>query len=130
MLSSGALFELADRCAELRRQVLSADVLSIAKPATLSQAAMMRAGSYIWLAAGLERFVREELKLLLHDITAASVKTSDIRLSLLALLLRQDFDRVASSGSLKVWAARTALLEKAMDAKAAVFDSNTHPLDR
>jgi hypothetical protein len=91
---------------------------------------MIKASAFVWSAAALERYVADELKLVLSELTSVAAPTNEVRLSLLALLLTPEFDRLANTGGLRKWIARAELLEKAGDTAAAVFRAHVHPLDR
>lgn len=131
MLSDVAFNDLAERCDELRKQVNSADALSLSKQiSTRYQAAILRAGAYVWSAAALEAFVRNELDLLAESLSRLSVNVDDVRPSLRTILVGSEFDSLGQLRGLKAWLKRAELIDKATAKKPAVFTKGIHPLDR
>jgi hypothetical protein len=131
MLSESALNEFARRCNELLQQLAVADVAAVrGTAATRLQVAMVLASAYVWSAAALEMFVRQELALLAVAISNKNIKKGDARRSLLALLLTSAFDGLSNSSGMKAWRRRVTLLEETGSSDIGLLNPNVYPVDR
>lgn len=89
----------------------------------------VKASVYVWLAACLERFLKNFLALLLRDITAATPLYAELKPELLSISGGSVFDSLYHTHKLRKWKARTAVLRQVMEPVEAVFSSTHIPVD-
>jgi hypothetical protein len=88
-----------------------------------------KAGTYVWLGACLEVFLKSFLGLLLRDIAAAAPACVDLRPSLLAVVEGATFDRLGDLRKLEKWTDRVAIVSRVLDGSTANLPTVTLPLD-
>lgn len=123
--------ELASReFARVRLELAHADssALSILTPVR-ERAAAGKASAYVWIAAMLERVVRDSLTTAIREISAQAPVFRDLRLSLFALLCDGDFDSISAKSKSAAWEKKITLLERTMDPTVAVLSEHVLPLD-
>jgi hypothetical protein len=129
MLPLVAISDYAARTANLKRQVIATDVLTLSGSATdRDRAAAIRSSSYVWLAAALEVFVSRSLSLVLSIVNSSVKSHAQLRPSLLALVLHPQFESLVTVRGLKQWGGRARLLQLVIDTGTAIF-GDQHPLD-
>lgn len=122
---------LADReLARIRSEIMHADAAAISRLTPLQErAAASRAAAYVWLAATLERVVRDALQSTLREITSTAPPLRDLRLSLFALVCEGDFESVSSRNRSNTWETKIALFQKTAEATPAALSEHVLPLD-
>lgn len=130
MLPLQALDDLAQRCDILRRQASSADAQSLNQSQLVREAAATtKAGVYVWLAAALEEFVRQELSLLMAEVASVNPAYVDLKPSVLAVVLKPAIDSLMDMRGLKLWNRSAELLKRTTDGAVAPVAGAAHPLD-
>jgi hypothetical protein len=127
----GLELSLASReLTRVRQDVAHSDsgVLSALTPVR-ERAAASRASAYVWLAAMLERVVRDSLVAAFKEISSHAPTYRDYRLSLFALLCESDFESVVAKSRSGAWGKKVAMLERTMDGGTAVLSEHILPLD-
>ncbi len=115
----------ADR---VRQDLYYCDV-NFARRSTRELRAALHAASYVYLAAALERAVTDLVAGLVTEINGAVASVSDLRLSLIALVVAPQLDSLQEVRGLKMWNQRSAVF-KAVDAGApCVLSDAVLPLD-
>lgn len=116
--------------ARIRLEVAHSDsaLLSPVTPIR-ERAAASKASAYVWLAAMLERVVRDSLVTSFREISTHAPKYRDLRLSLFALLCEGEFESVASRARGSAWERKVGLLERTSESGAAALSEHVLPLD-
>ncbi|WP_141243353.1 MAE_28990/MAE_18760 family HEPN-like nuclease [Bordetella genomosp. 1] len=116
--------------ARIRTEIQNSDSEALS-PLTLvrERAVATRAAAYVWLAATLERIVRDALCTAFREISATSPVQQDLRLSLFALLCEGDFASVASRSRSNSWETKIALFQRTVATGPAVLSDEILPLD-
>lgn len=114
----------------IRAEVAHADIGAISPASPMRErAAATRAAAYVWLAATLERVVKNAVQLTIREITVAAPALKDLRLSLFALVCDADFNSVIDLGRSGSWQKKILLLERTVDANPALLSEDVLPLD-
>lgn len=90
---------------------------------------MVRGSSYVWLAALLERIVRDALQATLREISLLSVPFKDLRFSLFSLLCDAEFASIADRSRSGSWEQKIAIFLRTAQADPALLAENILPLD-
>lgn len=116
--------------ARVRLEVAHADS-AVMSPLTPIQerAAASRAAAYVWLAATLERIVRDAIQTTLREISVVSPPLRDLRLSLFALLCEGEFDSISTRSRNKSWEAKINVFQRTMESTPTVLSEAILPLD-
>ena len=116
--------------ARIRSDIVYADSTAISPLSPIHErAASMRAYAYVWLAAVLERIVRDAVQSTLREISALTPAHKDLRLSLFALICEGDFDSVSSRARSNAWEVKINLLSRTADPNPAALSEHILPLD-
>ncbi|WP_457356117.1 MAE_28990/MAE_18760 family HEPN-like nuclease [Roseateles sp. P5_D6] len=125
--------ELGSAGKELTRiqgEIVHADSIALSPISTQKErAAAQRAAAYVWLAALLERTVRDALKATVREITAAAPPLNQIRASLHTLLCDAHFASIAAQRRSASWETKRKIFESTAATDAAVFSEDLLPLD-
>lgn len=121
-------FESLDR---VRADLRLADVhaVSSARSDLVEKSAIVKAWSYVWMAAVLEQYVKEVLNAVLSEINARGVSQANLRRSLFSLVFYSDFDALKSASKIKAWNKRSTIFRSIDLAQTVEFSLNVHPLD-
>ncbi|MGS1104690.1 MAE_28990/MAE_18760 family HEPN-like nuclease [Achromobacter anxifer] len=126
-----AEFSLAEReLSRLRADISHSDAeaLSLLTPVR-ERAVAMRASAYIWMAAALERVVRDSLAATFREISGSSPQLRDLRLSLFALVCDGEFESVSGRARGNSWSTKVNMLQRTMAVEPAVLSEHILPLD-
>lgn len=116
--------------ARIRSDIVHADSAAISPFNPMHErAASIRAATYVWLAATLERLVREAIQATLREISALSPSHRDLRISLFSLICDGEFESVSSRSRSKAWDVKVNLLNRVNDVGPAVLSEDILPLD-
>lgn len=116
--------------ARIRAEIAHADAAVISPYSQVRErGAAIRASAYIWLAALLERIVRESLQSTVREITLLAVPVKDLRLSLLSLLCDAEFASIIDRGRSSSWGQKIALFLRTTESSPALLAENILPLD-
>ena len=126
-----AQLEITEReLARIRSEILHADTAAISRISPLQErSAATRAAAYVWLAAMLERVVRDSLRSTLREISAVAVPLKDLRLSLFSLICENDFESVATRSRSKSWETKIGLFARTADTTSTLLSEHILPLD-
>jgi hypothetical protein len=89
----------------------------------------VRASSYVYLAAALERVINEVLTATLIEVSSSTVELRKLRLSLFALIQAPHLDSLQDIRGLKMWLKRSEVFAGIDDQTLCVLDSSCLPLD-
>lgn len=114
----------------IRADIAHADtaVLSPSSPVQ-ERGAAVRASAYVWLAALLERVVRDALQTTLREVTVQQVPLKDLRLSLFSLLCEGEFMSISDRSRSNSWEHKISMFNRTADAGMALLASDILPLD-
>lgn len=116
--------------ARVRADIAHADTAVISPSSPIQErGAAVRASAYVWLAALLERIVRDALQATLREITQLSVPVKDLRFSLFSLLCDGEFSSIADRSRSKSWEHKIAVFLRTAEGSPAVLAENILPLD-
>lgn len=114
----------------LKREVGHADLVGLGDSTEVRErAALVRAQVYVWLAALLERFVRDTLQALVTELNSLSVPSKDLRLSLFSLVCDPSIESIKGRRRQTTWACRVALFEIPLSADRCSLHPEIVPLD-
>lgn len=120
----------ARELARIRADIAHADAAVISPSSPVQErGAAVRASAYIWLAALLERIVRDALQATLREITLLTVPFKDLRFSLFALLCDSEFASIADRSRSSSWEHKIAVFLRTAEANPALLAENILPLD-
>ncbi|MBL8280114.1 MAG: hypothetical protein JNL93_25850 [Pelomonas sp.] len=130
MRFSAELALAARELARIRADIAHADTAAISSAATVrDRGAAVRASAYVWLAALLERIVREALQTTLREISLLAVPFKDLRFSLFSLLCEAEFDSIANRKRSSSWEQKIAMFIRTAETSPALLADNVLPLD-
>jgi len=89
----------------------------------------VRAWAYVWLAALLERIVRDALQATFREITQLAIPVKDLKFSLFSLLCDAEFASIADRSRSNSWEQKIAVFLRTSEAKPALLAENILPLD-
>jgi hypothetical protein len=116
--------------ARVRADIAHADVIGLSAPLVeRERSAAIRAYVYVWLAAILERVVRDSLRSLVSELSTAAVRHCDVRTSLFGLLCDAELQAIGDRSKQSGWPRRVALFSRLLDASPATFAGEVLPLD-
>lgn len=116
--------------ARIRADIAHADAALISQSSpTQERAAAVRASAYIFLAALLERIVRDALKATLREITLMAVPVKNLRFSLFSLLCDAEFASITDRSRSSSWEQKIAVFLRTTEVKPALLAENILPLD-
>ena len=126
-----SVLSIADReLSRIRAEIAHADVTAISSFTSVKErAAASRAAAYIWLAAILERVVRDALQDTLREITLLALPLRELRLSLFSLVCAPEFDSVSNRNKSASWDSKISLFLRTIDAGPATLSEAVLPLD-
>jgi hypothetical protein len=114
----------------IRHDISHADVVVMSTSlANRERSAVIRAHIYVWLAALLERIVRESIRDSLRELTSLGLPCIKLRASLFALLCDPDIMSVADRNRQSGWAVRVNLFNRVVANAPAAFSEDILPLD-
>lgn len=121
----------ADReIARVRADLIKADAAEISSSVDVREmAATSKAAAYVWLAAILERIVRDSLQTTLREISVARRPFKEVRLSLFALACDAEFQSIADRSRGNSWQQRINAFLKTVDGSNATFSEEVLPTD-
>lgn len=122
------LLSFGERISDVRQQIYYCDANSLRRDTRLVRMAL-RAHAYVELGAAVEVFVREVGEALVAEITAASVESRDLRVSLTAISKGGSFRALSDVRGLKNWRQRCEVLNAIESSEIAELDSAHLPLD-
>lgn len=132
-MSQRFTLELAHASRELtriRQDISHADVAVLsASLANKERSAVIRAHVYVWLAALLERVVRDSIRDSLRELSALGLPCNKVRASLFALLCDPDIMSVADRTRQTGWSVRVDLFNRVVANAPASFSEHILPLD-
>lgn len=130
MRFSAELTLAARELARIRADIAHADAAVISPSSPIQErGAAVRASAYVWLAALLERIVRDALQATLRDISLLAVPFKDLRFSLFSLLCDAEFASIAERSRSSSWEQRIAVFHRTAEANPALLAENILPLD-
>ncbi|MBU9453649.1 hypothetical protein KTE10_07325 [Burkholderia multivorans] len=116
--------------ARIRADIAHADTAVISPSSPIQErGAAVRASAYVWLAALLERIVRDSLQATLREITQLAVPVRDLRFSLFSLLCDAEFASIADRSRSSSWQQKIAMFVRTAEAEPAQLAENILPLD-
>ena len=116
--------------ARIKQDIAHADVAVLS--ASLSErerSAVMRAHIYVWLAAVLERVVRDSIQGCLRELAGLGVPCNQVRASLFALLCDPEIRSISDRTGLSGWPVRVAAFDRLQASEPATFSEEILPLD-
>ncbi|MCR6666548.1 MAG: MAE_28990/MAE_18760 family HEPN-like nuclease [Methyloversatilis sp.] len=120
----------ARELARIRADITHADAAVISPSSPVQErGAVVRGSSYVWLAALLERIVRDALQATLREISLLSVPFKDLRFSLFSLLCDAEFASIADRSRSGSWEQKIAIFLRTAQADPALLAENILPLD-
>lgn len=130
MRFSAELTLAARELARIRADIAHADAAVISPSSPVQErGAAVRASAYVWLAALLERTVREALQATLREISLLAVPFKDLRFSLFSLLCEAEFASIADRSRSSSWEQKIAMFLRTAEANPALLAENILPLD-
>ncbi len=126
-----APFNLAESSiSRVKREVGHADLVGLGGPSEeRDRAALVRAQAYVWLAALLERYVRDILQLLITELNSLSVASKDLRPSLFSLVCDPKLESIKGRRRQGTWPARVELFEIPLSSSTCSLHPELLPLD-
>lgn len=116
--------------ARIRADIAHADTAVISSLSSVRErGAAVRASAYVWLAALLERTVRETLQATLREISLLAVPFKDLRFSLFSLLCEAEFASIADRSRSSSWEQKIAVFLRTAETMPALLADNILPLD-
>jgi|GEM_PF-3444099 len=114
----------------IRSEIAHVDVAVISRLTPVQErAAASKAAIYVWLAAILEKVVRDSLQTTVREITALELPLKELRLSLFSLLCDPDFESVASRSRGGSWPTKIGLFQKTVGEAPAQLSEHILPWD-
>jgi hypothetical protein len=130
VLTLPALVTLQQAIDRMQKSLTEVDPLAIsAKQELKDKAAQVKAWVYVWLAAGLEEYLKKLSGYVLDEISGQAIQCSQLRLSLFAVFSGNHFDGVKSGKGLPMWHKRIDVLDPINDAAVVTFNTNFMKLD-
>lgn len=116
--------------ARIRADIAHADTAVISSSLSVRErGAAVRASAYVWLAALLERTVRDVLQATLREISLLAVPLKDLRFSLFSLLCEAEFASIADRSRSSSWEQKIAMFLRTAEENPALLAENILPLD-
>lgn len=116
--------------ARIRADIAHADTAVISPSSPVQErGAAVRAWAYVWLAALLERIVRDALQATFREITQLAIPVKDLKFSLFSLLCDAEFASIADRSRSNSWEQKIAVFLRTTEAKPALLAENILPLD-
>ncbi|WP_312566004.1 MAE_28990/MAE_18760 family HEPN-like nuclease [Diaphorobacter sp.] len=116
--------------ARIRADIAHADTAVISPSSPVQErGAAVRAWAYVWLAALLERIVRDALQATFREITQLAIPVKDLKFSLFSLLCDAEFASIADRSRSNSWEQKIAVFLRTSEAKPALLAENILPLD-
>lgn len=124
-------FAFASReIARIRSDILHADAGAISPLSPIHErAASARAAAYVWLAATLERIVRDSIQATFREISVLAPSYKDLRLSLFSLICEGEFESVSARARNNAWEMKINLFGRTVDPSPAALSEHILPLD-
>lgn len=120
----------AKELSRIRADIAHADVSAISPFTPVQErAAASRAAAYVWLAATLERVVRDALQDTVREISLLGPPLRDLRLSLFSLICESDFYSVSSRNRSNAWGSKIGLFLRTTEATPTTLSEDVLPLD-
>jgi hypothetical protein len=114
----------------IRHDIAHADVAVLATSAQVKdRSAVIRAHVYVWLAALLERVVRDAIRDSLRELNSLGLSHNKVRASLFALLCDPEIMSVVDRTRQAAWGIRVGLFDRVLTHAPAVFSEDILPLD-
>lgn len=114
----------------IRQDIMHADVSVLTASLQVKErSAVIRAHVYIWLAALLERIVRDAIRDSLRELSALGLPCNRFRASLFALLCHPEIMSVVDRNRQTGWAVRVGLFDRVLADVPAMFSEDILPLD-
>lgn len=123
-----ALDLFGDRCSNIRQDLYYCDT-SFAQAKSRGVRQAVHAGSYVNLAAALEKFVGLSLAAVVSEINLAQVPLRDLRPELFALIQSNHLDALQQLRGLKMWRRRAQLFAPTLHADACELNVEILPVD-
>ena len=124
----GLLGQLGSRLDEVRQQLYFTQARAQRSDGVLV-ARYSRATAYVLVAASLESFVKDVIRVLCEEINQAGLAIAQARLGIVSLEQSPRFDSVASSRKQRMWDERARLLQRADCPDPLVLNTEIRPLD-
>lgn len=116
--------------ARIRADIAHADTAVISPSSPVQErGAAVRASAYVWLAALLERIVRDALQATLREITLLAVPVKDLRFSLFSLLCDAEFASITDRSRSNSWNQKIAIFLRTAEANPALLAEDILPID-
>lgn len=120
----------AREIARIRADIAHADSAVISPSSPIQErGAAVRASAYVWLAALLERIVRDALQGTLREISLLAVPFKDLKLSLFSLLCDAEFTSISDRGRNTAWEQKITVFLRTVEGSPALLADNVLPLD-
>jgi hypothetical protein len=130
MRYSAELTLAARELARIRADIAHADAAVISSSSPIQErGAAVRAAAYVWLAALLERIVRDALQATLREISLLTIPVKHLRFSLFSLLCDAEFASIAERSRSNSWEQKIAVLLRTAEANPAFLSEDILPLD-
>lgn len=127
---TSALVDIDSKLRRIRLDIAHADVAVLTASADVrDRSATTRALVYVWLAAALERFVRDALQFLLLELNALCLPHAGIRTSVFSLVADDLVERVRVRKRRGAWLQRIEMFDIVQSSQQAVFSPDVLPLD-
>ncbi len=126
-----SLDRFSAECGRIRQRLIIADVDSLRCDALkLSEIGEIKAFVYVWLAAALERGMRDLLRLLVAQINLTSTPAMALVPGLLGLAVANDLEALRMlSDYQKTWQRKYEMFNSVLSANPAFLDTSVVPLD-
>lgn len=130
MRFTAELILAAREIARITADIAHADAAVISPSSPIQErGAAVRASAYVWLAALLERIVRDALQVTLREISSMAVPFKDLRFSLFSLACEAEFDSIAERSRSGSWQQKISVFHRTAEAAPALLAENILPLD-
>lgn len=130
MRFNAELMLAAREIARIKADIAHADAAVISPSSPIQErGAAVRASAYVWLAALLERIVRDALQVTLREISSLAVPFKDLRFSLFSLVCEAEFASIAERNRSGSWQQKIAVFHRTAEADPALLAENILPLD-
>jgi hypothetical protein len=114
----------------IRKDIRHADVAVLSAAIDRRErSAITRAYVYVWLAALLERVIRDGIRDALRELASHKVPSNELRASLFALLCDPEIASVSDRNRQSGWSTRVGLFARLLATEPAAFSEDIVPLD-
>lgn len=124
----GALERMAASIDRARQSLYYCDV-DFARKTRRDMHNDVHAGIYVYVAAGLERYVADSLHAVVDEINGEQLKWKQLRYSILAIACGGDFDALQQVRGLKMWDRRAELLTRNQSSDTCTVSAAHLPVD-